>query len=91
MFLDDPKSRKTLTQWAVGTVAACILIFLGVRYISAIAIALGWLYDLVKPLLIGTLLAMILSVPLDFIEKHSHPDGKPDHEQPASRSQNCQK
>ena len=63
MFLDDPKSRKTLTQWAVGTVAACILIFLGVRYISAIAIALGWLYDLVKPLLIGTLLAVILSVP----------------------------
>ena len=67
MFLDDPKSRKTLTQWAVGTVAACILIFLGVRYISAIAIAVEWLYNLVKPLLIGTLLAMILSVPLDFI------------------------
>ena len=70
MFLDDPKTRKTLTKWAVGTVAACILIFLGVRYISAIAIAVEWLYNLVKPLLIGTLLAMILSVPLDFIEKH---------------------
>ena len=70
MFLDDSKTRKELTKWAVGTVAACILIFLGVRYISAIAIAVEWLYNLVKPLLIGTLLAMILSVPLDFIEKH---------------------
>lgn len=70
MFLDDFKTRKELTKWAVGTVAACILIFLGVRYISAIAIAVEWLYGLVKPLLIGTLLAMILSVPLDFIEKH---------------------
>ena len=70
MFLDDPKIRKELTKWAVGTVAACILIFLGIRYISAIAIAAQWLYDLVKPLLIGTLLAMILCVPLDFIEKH---------------------
>lgn len=69
MFLDDPKTRKNLTKWAVGTIAACILIFLGVRYISAIAIAVQWLYELVKPLLIGTLLAMILSVPLDFIEK----------------------
>ena len=39
MFLDDFKTRKELTKWAVGTVAACILIFLGVRYISAIAIA----------------------------------------------------
>ena len=70
MFLDNPKTRKNLTKWAVGTVAACILIFLGIRYVSAIAIAVQWLYDLVKPLLIGTLLAMILSVPLDFIEKH---------------------
>lgn len=70
MLLDDPKTRKTLTKWAIGTAAACILIFLGVRYISAIAIALEWLYNLVKPLLVGTLLAMILSVPLDFMEKH---------------------
>ena len=70
MFLDDPKTRKTLTKWAVGTVAACILIFLGVRYVSAIAIAVRWLYDLVKPLLTGTILAMVLNVPLAFIEKH---------------------
>ena len=70
MFLDDPKTRKQLTKWAVGTVAACILIFLGVRYVSAIAIAVRWLYDLVKPLLTGTILAMVLNVPLAFIEKH---------------------
>ena len=70
MFLYDPKARKALTKWAVGTVAACILIFLGVRYISSIALAIEWLVSLVKPLLIGAMLAMILSVPLDFIEKH---------------------
>lgn len=70
MFLDDPKTRKQLTKWAVGTVAACILIFLGIRYVSAIAIAVQWLYDLVEPLLMGTILAMVLNVPLAFIEKH---------------------
>ena len=70
MFLDDPKTRRTLTKWAVGTVAVCILIFLGVRYISSIALAIEWLVSLVKPLLIGAMLAMILSVPLGFIEKH---------------------
>ena len=69
MFLDDPKNRKMLTKWAVGTVAVCILIFLGVRYISVIAMAAEWLIGLVKPLLIGTVLALILNVPLDFIEK----------------------
>ena len=70
MFLDDPKTRKQLTKWAVGTVAACILIFLGIRYVSAIAIAVRWLYDLVEPLLTGTILAMVLNVPLAFLEKH---------------------
>ena len=70
MFLDDPKTRRTLTKWAVGTVAACILIFLGVRYVSAIAMAIEWLIGLVKPLLIGAMLAMVLSVPMGYIEKH---------------------
>lgn len=70
MFLDDPKTGKNLTKWAVGTIAACILIFLGIRYISSIALAIGWLVDLVKPLLIGTMLAMVLNVPLGYIEKH---------------------
>ena len=70
MFLDDPKTRRTLTKWAVGTVAACILIFLGVRYVSAIAMAIEWLVGLVKPLLIGAMLEMVLSVPMGYIEKH---------------------
>ena len=70
MFLDDPKTRKQLTKWAIGTIAACILIFLGIRYISSIALAIEWIYGLVKPLLIGTMLAMVLNVPLGFIEKH---------------------
>ena len=69
MFLDDPKTRTAITKWAIGTVAACILIFLGVRYISVIAMAVDWLIGLIKPLLIGTMLALILNVPLDFIEK----------------------
>ena len=70
MFLDDPKTRRTLTKWAVGTIAACILIFPGVRYVSAIAMAIEWLIGLVKPLLIGAMLAMVLSVPMGYIEKH---------------------
>lgn len=70
MFLDDPKMRKTLTKWVVGTIAACILIFLGVRYISVIAFAVEWFYELVKPLVIGVVIAMILSVPQSFVERH---------------------
>lgn len=73
MFLDDPKTRKTLTKWLIGTIAACILIFLGVRYISVIAFGVGWFYELVKPLVIGIVIAMILSVPQSFVERHLFP------------------
>lgn len=31
MFLDNSEQRKQLSKWIIGTVAACILIFLGVR------------------------------------------------------------
>lgn len=69
MYLDDPKTRKTLTKWVVGTITACILIFLGIRYVSVIAFAVKWFFELVKPLVIGIVIAMILSVPQSFLEQ----------------------
>lgn len=44
--------------------------FLGVRYVSSIALAIEWLIGLVKPLMIWSMLAMVLSVPMGYIEKH---------------------
>ena len=70
MYLDDPKTRKTLTKWVVGTITACILIFLGIRYISVLAFAVEWLFALVKPLAMGVVIAMILAVPQSFLEDH---------------------
>lgn len=37
---------------------------------SSIALAIEWLIGLVKPLLIWSMLAMVLSVPMGYIEKH---------------------
>ena len=37
MFLDDETKWKQLAKWIIGIAASCILIFLGVRYISDIA------------------------------------------------------
>lgn len=70
MFLDNDKTRKQISKWVIGIVAPCILIFLAVRYVSAIAMAVKWLFDLFLPLLIGAILALILNVPLRFIERH---------------------
>ncbi len=69
MFFDNREKRKQLAKWIIGVIAACILIFLGVRYISAIAAAVSWLVHLVRPLLIGVVLALILNVPLGMFER----------------------
>ena len=45
MFLDDETKWRQLAKWIIGIAASCILIFLGVRYISDIAGAALWLLD----------------------------------------------
>ena len=69
MFLDDETKWRQLAKWIIGIVASCILIFLGIRYISDIAGAALWLLDLMRPFLIGLIIALVLNVPLDFFEK----------------------
>jgi len=70
MFIDNKNQRKQLSKWIIGIIAACIFIFLGVRYVSAIAYAVSWVADLISPLLLGFVLALVFNVPLRFIEPH---------------------
>lgn len=70
MILDDKNQRRQLSRWIIGVIAAGIFIFLGVRYVSAIAYAVAWAVDLIQPLLVGLILALILNVPLRVIEPH---------------------
>lgn len=63
-------NSKKLAKWIVGIVATCILIYLGVRYISVVANAVSWLLGILSPLILGILFALILNVPMRFFEKH---------------------
>lgn len=65
-----PENRKKLTKWLIGIAAACILIFLGLQNISAVADAFGWLLGISMPLLVGWALAIIINVPMRFLETH---------------------
>lgn len=67
MFDDLEKSRKA-AKWVIGVVSACILVYLGLRHMGMIAEAVGWLANLLKPLLLGGILALILNVPMSMIE-----------------------
>ena len=64
------EKRKKTAKWLIGVVTACILIFLGVQNINAVADALSWCISLIAPLLIGFAIAVILNVPMGFFESH---------------------
>ncbi len=65
-----PKKRKKITKWLIGVATACILIFLGVQNIVSVANALSWVVGLFMPLLVGGAIAIILNVPMSFLEAH---------------------
>lgn len=64
------EDKKKLAKWIIGIVVSCILIYLGVRYWSSVTSAISWCIDIVMPLLVGSAIAMILNVPMSFLETH---------------------
>lgn len=71
-----PEKRKSLAKWIISIVAACVLIFLVVQNIGTVAAALSWLLDLIAPILIGLAIALIINVPMRFLELHLWPRAK---------------
>lgn len=69
MLIENKEKRKIISKWIIGIFVACILIYLGIRYVSVVAYAISWLMDLVFPLLLGIILALIFNVPMKPIEK----------------------
>lgn len=69
MNLNREKIVK-IAKWIIAIATACILIFLGIQNINAVANAISWLISLVLPLIIGVVFALILNVPMRFIESH---------------------
>jgi len=67
-MLDDLEKSRKAAKWVIGVVSTCILVYLGLRHIGMVAEAAGWLANLLKPLLLGTILALILNVPMSMIE-----------------------
>ena len=66
----SPERKRKITKWLIGIATACILIFLGVQNIGAVAHALRWCAGVIMPLIIGCAIALIVNVPMSFFERH---------------------
>lgn len=69
MFFEDKQHRKIISRWVIGMVSACLLIYLGVRYISVLAMAVRYVFSLIRPLCIGLFFALVLNLPMRFYER----------------------
>lgn len=66
---EEKEKYRYIARWIIGTVTACILVFLGIRHIHIVAMAVSWVANLCKPLLIGLIIALILNVPMRGLEE----------------------
>lgn len=64
------KKNKLFTKWIIVISSVLILIYLGIQNLNVVARAILWIFDLVMPLLLGLVFALILNVPMNFIESH---------------------
>ena len=67
---DDIKRRAL---WIIGIVTACVLIFLAVQNIGTVASAAAWCVNLISPLVVGLAIALVINVPMSFVEKYLWP------------------
>ncbi len=69
MFFGGSKKEKRAAKWMIQVVTVCILIYLGIRHVDAVAGAVIWLANLFEPLILGIIMALVLDVPMEPIEK----------------------
>lgn len=65
-----PEKRKKLTRWLIGIVVVCMIIGFGIQNLATVASALSWCIGILMPLIVGCAIAMILNVPIRFLETY---------------------
>lgn len=70
MFFGGSNRGSRAAKWTIKVITVCILIYLVLRHVDAVAGAVVWLLDLFEPLIFGIVLALVLNVPMGPIEKH---------------------
>ena len=74
---DIVKKRKLTFHSLLLLVAFGVLLNFAVQHLELLSGALGWVIGIVKPFLIGGVIAFILNVPMRGIERALFPDQKP--------------
>ncbi len=66
---DSKMTNSRAAKWLTAVLVACAIVYLGVCHIENVAGAILWLVNLFKPILLGIILALIINVPMRFVEE----------------------
>ena len=66
----NPKKRKKLSRWIIGIAFSCFVIILALKNIPVIKDFISKATSIVMPLIIGLIFALIINVPMSFLEDH---------------------
>ncbi|MCD8363617.1 MAG: AI-2E family transporter [Lachnospiraceae bacterium] len=67
--MHTPENRREIGKWIIGIITCCILIYITFEHLTGIIGVVLYLVDLIKPFLIGVILALVLNVPMSAIER----------------------
>ena len=70
------KERKLYAKWLFGIISLSILFYLAVSNLNVLGNTLAWVINIVFPLILGLIFALILNLPMRFFEKHFWPGAK---------------
>ena len=68
--MEDEKNRKVLGKWVLILFTLCCGIYLVLSNLGDVGGAVAFVKKLLNPLIIGFILAVVINVPMSFIEKH---------------------
>ncbi len=70
------ETRKKLSRWIIGIITTCILIHLGLQNLGIVVDAASDFFSLFTPMIVGGAIALIINVPMRFLEEKLWPEGK---------------
>ena len=65
-----PDTNKKWMRWITALILVCILVFLGVKNVDTVSQIVLWCVKLAFPLVIGVAIALIMDVPMRFLETY---------------------
>lgn len=76
MFINDKEKTRRLSRWILLMVLLCCIIVLGVSRLEQVSAAFKYIFRVLRPMLVGLIIAYVLNVPYSYFCRILFPHAK---------------